>query len=58
MPTFKEITGLRNPRLTGLRVMQAIALFTGVPGPGFARLLSRTGPSFRAKRFAFSAELR
>ncbi|SEL67391.1 hypothetical protein SAMN05443999_10710 [Roseovarius azorensis] len=36
MPTIKEITGLRNPRLTGLLRLQALALLACVPGPGFA----------------------
>jgi len=34
--TIKEITGLRNPRLTGLLLLQAMALLICAPGPGFA----------------------
>ncbi len=36
MSTIKEITGLRNPRLTGLFPLQATALLICLPGPGFA----------------------
>lgn len=36
MSTIKEITGLRNPRLTGLLSLQAMALLICAPGPGFA----------------------
>jgi hypothetical protein len=33
---FKEITGLRNPRLTALLLLQSGALLICVSGPGFA----------------------
>lgn len=36
MSAIKEITGLRNPRLTGLLPLQAMALLICAPGPGFA----------------------
>jgi hypothetical protein len=33
---IKEITGLRNPRLTGLLLLQAVALLACIPGPVLA----------------------